>query len=83
MATDFYVHLLQLEPALIAKSSLLLDVKPWDDETDMAKLEECVRSIEMDGLVWGQCKRTHTVLGPVPPTQYHTIPRLGVATLHS
>nr|XP_015813354.1 elongation factor 1-beta [Nothobranchius furzeri] len=44
------------KPALIAKSSLLLDVKPWDDETDMAKLEECVRSIEMDGLVWGQSK---------------------------
>lgn len=44
------------EPTLIAKSSLLLDVKPWDDETDMAKLEECVRSIQMDGLVWGQCK---------------------------
>lgn len=31
-------------------------MKPWDDETDMAKLEECVRSIQMDGLVWGQCK---------------------------
>lgn len=45
-----------IEPALIAKSSILLDVKPWDDETDMSKLEECVRSIELDGLVWGQCK---------------------------
>lgn len=45
-----------LEPAVIAKSSILLDVKPWDDETDMAKLEECVRSIQMEGLVWGQCK---------------------------
>ncbi|XP_029369965.1 elongation factor 1-beta [Echeneis naucrates] len=44
------------KPALIAKSSILLDVKPWDDETDMAKLEECVRSIQMDGLVWGQSK---------------------------
>ncbi|XP_061572224.1 elongation factor 1-beta [Cololabis saira] len=44
------------KPALIAKSSLLLDVKPWDDETDMSKLEECVRSIVMDGLVWGQSK---------------------------
>uniref|UniRef100_A0A1A8U527 Elongation factor 1-beta n=1 Tax=Nothobranchius furzeri TaxID=105023 RepID=A0A1A8U527_NOTFU len=41
---------------LIAKSSILLDVKPWDDETDMAKLEECVRSIGMDGLLWGQSK---------------------------
>ncbi|XP_042260227.1 elongation factor 1-beta [Thunnus albacares] len=44
------------KPALIAKSSILLDVKPWDDETDMSKLEECVRSIQMDGLVWGQSK---------------------------
>jgi len=44
------------KPAVIAKSTLLLDVKPWDDETDMAKLEECVRSIEMDGLIWGTSK---------------------------
>ncbi|XP_052455166.1 elongation factor 1-beta-like [Carassius gibelio] len=44
------------KPALIAKSSILLDVKPWDDETDMAKLEECVRSIQLDGLLWGQSK---------------------------
>ena len=44
------------KPALIAKSSILLDVKPWDDETDMSKLEECVRSIQMDGLIWGQSK---------------------------
>ena len=43
-------------PALVAKSSILLDVKPWDDETDMAKLEECVRSIQADGLVWGSCE---------------------------
>ena len=44
------------EPALIAKSSLLLDVKPWDDETDMVALEKSVRSIEADGLLWGACK---------------------------
>lgn len=50
------IHSFPTEPALIAKSSILLDVKPWDDETDMAKLEECVRSIQMDGLIWGQCK---------------------------
>jgi len=42
--------------AVIAKSSLLLDVKPWDDETDMVKLEECVRTVQCDGLVWGQSK---------------------------
>jgi len=44
------------KPALIAKSSILLDVKPWDDETDMAELEKCVRTIESDGLVWGASK---------------------------
>uniref|UniRef100_A0A1A8BGS6 Elongation factor-1, delta, a n=1 Tax=Nothobranchius kadleci TaxID=1051664 RepID=A0A1A8BGS6_NOTKA len=44
------------KPAVIAKSSILLDVKPWDDETDMAKLEECVRSVQMDGLLWGASK---------------------------
>ncbi|XP_067220352.1 eukaryotic translation elongation factor 1 delta a (guanine nucleotide exchange protein) isoform X4 [Chanodichthys erythropterus] len=44
------------KPALIAKSSILLDVKPWDDETDMSKLEECVRSIQLDGLLWGASK---------------------------
>ncbi|TXG73093.1 hypothetical protein EZV62_001672 [Acer yangbiense] len=27
------------------KSSVLMDVKPWDDETDMKKLEEAVRSV--------------------------------------
>ncbi|KAL9266196.1 Elongation factor 1-beta 1-like protein [Drosera capensis] len=38
------------------KSSVLLDVKPWDDETDMKKLEEAVRSIQMEGLLWGAAK---------------------------
>jgi len=36
-----------------AKSIVTLDVKPWDDETDMKALEESVRGIEKDGLVWG------------------------------
>ncbi|XP_017913554.1 PREDICTED: elongation factor 1-delta isoform X1 [Capra hircus] len=44
------------KPALVAKSSILLDVKPWDDETDMAQLEACVRSVQLDGLVWGSSK---------------------------
>ncbi|XP_048731505.1 elongation factor 1-delta isoform X2 [Ostrea edulis] len=44
------------KPALIAKSSLVLDVKPWDDETDMAKMDEEVRKITADGLLWGQSK---------------------------
>ncbi|KAF8889097.1 hypothetical protein BD779DRAFT_418806 [Infundibulicybe gibba] len=39
-----------------AKSVVTMDVKPWDDETDMAALEAAVRSIEQDGLLWGASK---------------------------
>lgn len=41
------------KPVVIAKSSVVLDVKPWDDETSMAELEAMVRSITLDGLLWG------------------------------
>jgi len=34
----------------------MLRLPQWDDETDMAKLEECVRSVQMDGLLWGSGK---------------------------
>jgi elongation factor 1-beta len=34
-----------------------MDIKPWDDETDLKAMEAKVKGIEMDGLVWGQCKR--------------------------
>ena len=44
------------KPGPIAKSSIVLDIKPWDDETDMAAMEKQVRSLEMDGLVWGASK---------------------------
>ncbi|KAI0049025.1 hypothetical protein FA95DRAFT_1557290 [Auriscalpium vulgare] len=44
------------KPKTIAKSVVTLEVKPWDDETDMAELEKSVRSVEMDGLVWGASK---------------------------
>merc|ERR1712224_984504 len=44
------------KPALIAKSSILLDIKPWDDETDMKEMERLVRTIEKDGLLWGASK---------------------------
>ncbi|KAK5120936.1 hypothetical protein LTR85_005720 [Meristemomyces frigidus] len=39
-----------------AKSIVTLDVKPWDDETDMKELEAAVRGIQKDGLVWGGSK---------------------------
>merc|ERR1712025_408823 len=44
------------KPALIAKTSVLLDVKPWDDETDMDEMLKSCKTIEMDGLLWGASK---------------------------
>jgi len=44
------------KPGPIAKSNIILDVKPWDDETDMKEVEDAVRSIVADGLLWGSAK---------------------------
>merc|ERR1712228_450362 len=44
------------KPALIAKTSVLMGIKPWDDETDMDEMLKLVKSIEMEGLVWGASK---------------------------
>merc|ERR1712154_256176 len=41
---------------VVAKSNIILDIKPWDDETPLSKMEESVRSVEMDGLLWGTSK---------------------------
>ncbi|BGP56921.1 Translation elongation factor 1 beta [Rhodotorula sphaerocarpa] len=38
------------------RSLVTLDIKPWDDETDMAALEAAVRAIEKPGLLWGLSK---------------------------
>jgi len=41
------------KPAHVGKSSVILDVKPLELETDLEALEAKVRAIEMPGLVWG------------------------------
>jgi translation elongation factor EF-1beta len=51
------------KPALIAKSCIRFDIKPWDDETDMAEMERLVKGIEMDGLVWGVFKLVPVAYG--------------------
>lgn len=51
-----YAYKKAKKTAVIAKSNIILDVKPWDDETDMADVEKCVRSIATDGLLWGVSK---------------------------
>lgn len=40
-------------PKPAAKSIVTLDVKPWDDETNLEELLANVKAIEMEGLVWG------------------------------
>lgn len=40
-------------PKPAAKSIVTLDVKPWDDETDLEELLANVKAIELDGLTWG------------------------------
>jgi len=44
------------KPQVIAKTSVLFDIKPWDDETPHDKMLEACKSITMDGLVWGASK---------------------------
>lgn len=41
---------------IVSKSNVILDIKPWNEKTDMRKLEEQVRSITKDGLLWGASK---------------------------
>ncbi|CAI4037108.1 hypothetical protein SMKI_01G0670 [Saccharomyces mikatae IFO 1815] len=36
-----------------AKSIVTIDVKPWDDETNLEEMVAFVKGIEMDGLNWG------------------------------
>lgn len=40
-------------PKPAAKSLVTLDVKPWDDETDLDQMLANVKAIEQDGLTWG------------------------------
>lgn len=38
------------------QSIVTMDVKPWDDTTDMEELKKNVVAIEKPGLVWGGSK---------------------------
>ena len=38
------------------KSLIVMDIKPWDDETDLGLMEKKVRAITYDGLLWGSSK---------------------------
>lgn len=49
--------------APIAKSTLILDVKPLGDETNLDELEQKVRAIEMEGLRWAGSERPEIAYG--------------------
>lgn len=51
------------KPGPVAKSSVMLDVKPWDDETDLQATEVEIRKIKMEGLQWGASKLTPLAYG--------------------
>jgi len=44
------------DKGIINKSALVIDVKPWEDTTDLKELEALIRGIEMDGLEWKAAK---------------------------
>ncbi|KAM3728811.1 Elongation factor 1-beta [Dirofilaria immitis] len=51
------------KPETVAKSSIIFEVKPWDDTTDMRELEKLIREIKQDGLVWGDSKLVPLAFG--------------------
>eukprot|EP01010_Urceolus_cornutus_P000772 NODE_1284_length_987_cov_306.023454_g986_i0.p2 GENE.NODE_1284_length_987_cov_306.023454_g986_i0~~NODE_1284_length_987_cov_306.023454_g986_i0.p2 ORF type:complete len:159 (+),score=52.97 NODE_1284_length_987_cov_306.023454_g986_i0:335-811(+) len=48
---------------VIGKSSIILDIKPWDDTTNMQELEAAVRAKDLDGLHWGASKLVDVAFG--------------------
>lgn len=51
------------KPGVVAKSSVVIDVKVWDDETDLKEVERLVREIKMEGLLWGASKTVPLAFG--------------------
>jgi elongation factor 1-beta len=49
--------------AVIAKSSILMDIKPWDDTTDLKELAKKLHAIQKDGLLWGDHKLVPVAFG--------------------
>jgi elongation factor 1-beta len=47
----------------IGKSSILIDIKPWDDETSIDDMESAVRSIDKEGLTWQASKHVEVAYG--------------------
>ncbi|CBH15623.1 translation elongation factor 1-beta, putative [Trypanosoma equiperdum] len=48
---------------IIAKSSILFDIKPWDDTVDLDGLAQKLHAIKRDGLLWGDHKLVPIAFG--------------------
>lgn len=48
---------------VIAKSSILMDIKPWDDTIDLAALAKKLKGTARDGLIWGDSKLVPVAFG--------------------
>ncbi|VDO95888.1 unnamed protein product [Soboliphyme baturini] len=51
------------KPKEVAKSNIILDVKPWGDDTDLKEMEKRIRDITADGLVWGASRTIPVAYG--------------------
>jgi len=47
----------------VLKSAVVIDVKPWESDTDLKKMEELVREIAMEGLEWKASKLVEVAYG--------------------
>jgi elongation factor 1-beta len=45
------------------KSQVVVDIKPWEAETDLDKLAEILRSKQVEGLVWGAMEKRPLAFG--------------------
>ncbi|KAG5493845.1 hypothetical protein JKF63_01677 [Porcisia hertigi] len=48
---------------VIAKSSILFDIKSWDDTVDLEALAQKLHAIQRDGLIWGDYKLVPVAFG--------------------
>lgn len=42
------------KPKPVERSQLVIEIKPWEAETDLLELAKKIREVEIDGLVWGE-----------------------------
>lgn len=48
---------------VIAKSSILMDIKAWEDTVDLEALAKKLKAIQRDGLIWGDSKLVPVAYG--------------------